>query len=315
MEGKKSFTAYCDWIETFEELNDEEAGKLIKHLFRYVNDQHPEPPDRITKLMFAPIKSTLKRDLQKWLKRVEANKLNGKRGGRPKETEENPKNPLGYLETQTNPNKAKKPDSVSDRDSDRDKEVNIPTLDAFLDYAKSKEPLIVESDVRYKYEAWKENDWKDAKGKPIKNWKTKLMNSMKYFDKHKSIQDGYKQVEIINLDKQQTEDKIKDERENLQFRMAKAINNYSIDFHKANNIPIGDDVTDVKAGEEMEYIAKLLENYEEEFIGKVMTWLWINKENGETFWRKYVINAKKFYEKFEKMKLAMINNKQKEKRL
>jgi len=65
----------------------------------------------------------------------------------------------------------------------------------------------------------------------------------------------------------------------------------------------------------MEHIAKLLESYEEEFIGKVIKWLWIDKENGDTFWRKYVINAKKFHEKFEKMKLAMIDNKQKEKRL
>jgi len=30
-EDKKKFLAYCDWIETFEALTDEEAGKLIKH--------------------------------------------------------------------------------------------------------------------------------------------------------------------------------------------------------------------------------------------------------------------------------------------
>ena len=28
MKGKKSFTFYCDWIETFEELPDEKAGEL-----------------------------------------------------------------------------------------------------------------------------------------------------------------------------------------------------------------------------------------------------------------------------------------------
>jgi len=305
MEGKKSFTAYCDWIETFEELNDEEAGKLVKHLFRYVNDQNPEPPDRITKLLFSPIKATLKRDLKKWEYKREQNKANAK-----KRWNKNDATECDRISSDANNAVSV---SVSDRDSDR--EVNIPTLDAFLDYAKSKEPLIVESDVRYKYEAWKENDWKDAKGKLIKNWKTKLMNSMKYFDKHKSIQEGYKQVELINLDKEQTKERIDDENEKLQFRMAKAINEYSIEFHKANNIPIGYDVTNVKAGEEMEYIAKLLESYEEEFIGKVIKWLWIDKENGETFWRKHVINAEKFHKKFEKMKLAMIENKQKEKRL
>ena len=42
--NKKSFVAYCDWIESFEELSNEEAGKLVKHLFRYVNDLDPENP-------------------------------------------------------------------------------------------------------------------------------------------------------------------------------------------------------------------------------------------------------------------------------
>lgn len=65
-EGKKSFTAYCDWIETFESLKDEEAGKLAKHLFRYVNDLNPDAPDTLTKVAFAQIKMTLKRDLKKW---------------------------------------------------------------------------------------------------------------------------------------------------------------------------------------------------------------------------------------------------------
>ena len=63
---KKTVVVYTDWIEKFEELTDEEAGRLIKHFFRYVNDQEPEAPDRTTKLMFIDIKNTLKRDLNKY---------------------------------------------------------------------------------------------------------------------------------------------------------------------------------------------------------------------------------------------------------
>lgn len=65
-ENKKSFVLYADYIDLFEELSDDEAGKLIKHIFRYVNDQNPESPDRITKISFEPIKKQLKRDLKKW---------------------------------------------------------------------------------------------------------------------------------------------------------------------------------------------------------------------------------------------------------
>jgi hypothetical protein len=64
--GKKNILVYADWIDKFEELTDDEAGKLIKHFFRYVNDLDPEYPDRTTKLMFMDIKATLKRDLGKW---------------------------------------------------------------------------------------------------------------------------------------------------------------------------------------------------------------------------------------------------------
>lgn len=65
-EGKKSIIVYADWLTTFESLEEDEAGRLIVHFLRYVNDKNPEPPDRLTQLLFEPIKSQLKRDLVKW---------------------------------------------------------------------------------------------------------------------------------------------------------------------------------------------------------------------------------------------------------
>lgn len=64
-EGKKSIVLYTDLITTFDKLTDDEAGRLIKHLFRYVNDLNPES-DRMTEILFEPIKQQLKRDLEKW---------------------------------------------------------------------------------------------------------------------------------------------------------------------------------------------------------------------------------------------------------
>jgi len=65
-EGKNKIMVYRDWLSTFEALSDEEAGRLIKHFFRYVNDLNPEVPDRITLIAFEPIKQTLKRDLKSY---------------------------------------------------------------------------------------------------------------------------------------------------------------------------------------------------------------------------------------------------------
>lgn len=65
-ENKKSVVMYVDWLTTFEQLSDDEAGRLIKHLFRYVNDENPIAPDKLTQIVFEPIKQQLKRDLERW---------------------------------------------------------------------------------------------------------------------------------------------------------------------------------------------------------------------------------------------------------
>jgi hypothetical protein len=76
-DGKKNILVYRDWIHQFDKLTDEEAGQLIKHFFRYVNDLNPEPPNRIVEICFEPIKQTLKRDLQKWESTLEAKIMAG----------------------------------------------------------------------------------------------------------------------------------------------------------------------------------------------------------------------------------------------
>jgi hypothetical protein len=62
---KKTIVIYADYLSTFDKLTDEEAGRLIKHLLRYVNDLNPES-DRMTQLLFEPMRQQLKRDLEKW---------------------------------------------------------------------------------------------------------------------------------------------------------------------------------------------------------------------------------------------------------
>lgn len=77
-ENKKSFIAYADWKGMFEALPDEIAGKLIKHVFAYVNDENPTTDNFIINALFEQIKSTLKRDLVKWESQREQRSLAGK---------------------------------------------------------------------------------------------------------------------------------------------------------------------------------------------------------------------------------------------
>ena len=81
MQGKKSFVLYTDQKEVFDELTDEDAGKLIKIIFAYVNDENPEVNDRLLKVAFLPIKTQLKRDLVVWDEKKQQRAEAGRKGG------------------------------------------------------------------------------------------------------------------------------------------------------------------------------------------------------------------------------------------
>ena len=84
---KKSFLLYCDQQGVFNKLPDEIAGKLIKHIFAYVNDENPPCDDLLLTIAFEPIKTQLKRDLRKYDDYIDKQKFNGAKGGRPKKDE------------------------------------------------------------------------------------------------------------------------------------------------------------------------------------------------------------------------------------
>jgi hypothetical protein len=169
---KKSFVAYCDWLESFEELTDEEAGRLAKHLFRYVNDLNPEAPDKITKMCFIPIKQSLKRDLVKYEERADRARENGAKGGRPK-----------TQKTQSVISEPKKPDSVSvsvnvnDNVNVKDDGMKPPSLEEVISYFDENGYTKESATKMFEYyeESRKPSGrvWKDGRGNTVKNWKQK----------------------------------------------------------------------------------------------------------------------------------------------
>lgn len=88
-ENKKSFVAYSDWHGMFKALPDEVAGKLIKHVFSYVNDENPNTDDFVINALFEQIKATLKRDLVKWDSQREQRSLAGKKSAEIRLTKSN----------------------------------------------------------------------------------------------------------------------------------------------------------------------------------------------------------------------------------
>jgi len=78
-ENKKSFVLYSDYHEVFSELSNNDAGELIKHILKYVNDEDPVTENQIVKVSFIPIKLQLKRDLIKYEDKKEQWSEAGKR--------------------------------------------------------------------------------------------------------------------------------------------------------------------------------------------------------------------------------------------
>ena len=116
MSDRKSFILHKDSLSVLDDLSDEQAGRLFKAIRAHQCGIDIEI-DAITKIALSPFKSQFDRDDEKYEKKVNANKINGMKGGRPK-SEGNPekaKEPSGLFGNPENPQKA---DSDSDSDSD-----------------------------------------------------------------------------------------------------------------------------------------------------------------------------------------------------
>jgi len=105
-QNKKSFILYLDQLNILDDLEDDEAGKLFKTIAHFIHTGEDLPMDKIIKIAYLPIRQSLKRDLEKWRNQLQANRENGKLGGRPKKPKgkkKNPINPSGCLDNPINP--------------------------------------------------------------------------------------------------------------------------------------------------------------------------------------------------------------------
>lgn len=164
---KKSFLLYCDLIHTVEQLTDEQAGDLFKHVLRYVNDQEPQTENVITRIAFEPIKQSLKRDLQKY---EDIRKRN----------QDNARKRWDATASSGIPNDTKNADSVSVSDSvsgsvivKEKKELKgfvKPTIEQLKDYMLEQGMNDIAENWLNHYEA---NGWKVGKN-AMKDWKASV---------------------------------------------------------------------------------------------------------------------------------------------
>ena len=96
MIDKKSFLLFNDLKEPIKSLSDEDAGKLFKTILEYQNGGIIQEPEGAAGVAFAFIKQQLDRSADHYQGICERNRINGAKGGRPKNPEE-PKEPSGLF--------------------------------------------------------------------------------------------------------------------------------------------------------------------------------------------------------------------------
>ena len=78
------------------------------------------------------------------------------------------------------------PNTIKEIKGNEIKGKDIPDFNSFLSYAIKQKPNVDTEAVKFKYESWIENNWKDGYGVEIINWKNKLLNTLPHI-KEKQI--------------------------------------------------------------------------------------------------------------------------------
>ena len=123
MKQKSSFLIYHEYREPLKLLTDEQRGQLLMALIDYSESGVVPELDGISMMAFSFIQSQMDRDSKKYENRCSSNRENGKKGGRPKkenDSEENPKNPMGFEETEKKTKNKKKPIKIKNKDKEKD---------------------------------------------------------------------------------------------------------------------------------------------------------------------------------------------------
>lgn len=113
MAEKKGFLMFHSHEKHFDMLTDEQAGILIKALFRYsVAGENPEIPDKTVQMAFSFLADEIDRDTDRYEAICKRNAENGKKGGRPR------KNASGKTEKSR---KAKEKENENEKEKENEK--------------------------------------------------------------------------------------------------------------------------------------------------------------------------------------------------
>lgn len=167
---------FADSSATIDLLSDAEAGRLFKAVMHYANGQIDELPGQ-ERLVFAMLKTQIDRDTASYQSFIDKQRLNGQKGGRPKNPSllnENPNNPSLFEKTQKSQDKDKEEDKEKDIKENTPKGVqkktvrfSPPTIEEVEVYCKERNNNV--NPQRW-FDFYSAKGWKIGNN-PMRDWK------------------------------------------------------------------------------------------------------------------------------------------------
>jgi len=163
---KSKIVFYTDWGNIFNALPKEQAGELIQHLCKYVNDENPPELPGLLNVVWIPMRDALKRDLRKYEAVCDKNKENIRKRWDKKDT--------------TVYDRIKDDTKNTDKDKDKDKDIkekykkentthfSPPELKEVAIYFKEKGSTVLEAQKFHGF--YESKGWMVGKNK-MKSWK------------------------------------------------------------------------------------------------------------------------------------------------
>lgn len=117
--SKEYFKVFHSYLKSIEPLNDAERGRLFTAMLEYsITGVEPKLGGN-ERFIFPTMKANLDREIESYRNTVEANRENGKKGGRPSKPKESEKTHSLFEK----PNESEK---SQDKDKDKDKDIYPP---------------------------------------------------------------------------------------------------------------------------------------------------------------------------------------------
>lgn len=122
MARKDTFILYTDQKAVIDKLSDEQAGRLIKAIYEYVENEKMPKLDNVLDLVITPFKTVLDKDKAKYEEVSKARAKAGSKGGKVKESNDKQNKQLQTNESKTS--NCDDNDNVNDNDNDNDNDNN-----------------------------------------------------------------------------------------------------------------------------------------------------------------------------------------------